>query len=128
MKGDKYGASIAWLPADADMDESSMQASKAPANGHVTTSSSSSSTTQPYAADTSSSSIDIDSAMLQGAAGSSAPAGSGGLGQLPVSSARAASISTVLPDRFPGPSLSLQDFPQQGESSRPSVMVDKACQ
>lgn len=31
-----------------------------------------------------------------------------------MSSARAASVSTVLPDRFPGPSLSLQDFPQQG--------------
>jgi hypothetical protein len=120
-KGDKYAASIAWLPADVDTEQSSMQASNTAANGHAAaaTSSSSSSTAQPYVADissnSSSSSVVIDSAVMQSIAGSSAPAGSGGPGQLPVSSARVASVSAVLPDRFPGPSLSLQDFPQQGE-------------
>jgi hypothetical protein len=90
VKGDKYAASIAWLPAEAEAaaDTGSVQPSKAAAaaNGHTA------------AAPTSSSSS------------SNTAAG----GQLPVSSARAASVSTVLPDRFPGPSLSLQDFPQQG--------------
>lgn len=118
VKGDKYGASIAWLPADSEGDTPSSQpvkpAPSAPSIAHT-----SASQLQRQSAGSSegssSGSVATNGSALQGeAAGSSTAAGgSSGPGQLPVSSARVASV-VVQPDRFPGPSLSLQDFPQQG--------------
>lgn len=116
MKGDKYGASIAWLPADSEADAPSMQPGK-PAPSAPSLDHSDASQLQRQSAGSSSEGSSSGAAAVNGtgqAAGSSTAAGgSGGPGQLPVSSARVASV-TVQPDRFPGPTLSLQDFPQQG--------------
>ena len=115
LKGDKYNASIAWLPADttadaaaADRLPASKQQPPAVVNGY---SSSSGGSSQPQIGGSNSSSVVIDSAALQEAA---AAGSSAGPGQLPVSSARVASVTAVQPDRFPGPSVGLQDFPGQG--------------
>ena len=124
MKGDKYGASIAWLPADPDTDTHSTHPNKSTPEATASTAySSNTSQLQSTGSSDSSSMGIVSSAALQegGAAGSgsssstaaAAAGGGSGPGQLPVSSARVASV-VVQPDRYPGPTLSLQDFPHQG--------------
>jgi hypothetical protein len=126
VKGDKYGASIAWLPADPDTDTHSTHPNKSTPEATANTAySSNTSQLQSTGSSDSSSMGIVSSAALQeeGAAGSgsssstaaaaAAAGGGSGPGQLPVSSARVASV-VVQPDRYPGPTLSLQDFPQQG--------------
>jgi hypothetical protein len=122
VKGDKYGASIAWLSADTDTHSTPPNKPTPEATASTAYSSNTSQLQSTGSSDSSSMGVvSSDALQVEGSAGSSsstaaaaAAAGVGsGPGQLPVSSARVASV-VVQPDRYPGPSLSLQDFPQQG--------------